>query len=297
MSIAKRLVIKASNSYDGEFQIVPVNGGSVDISSEIGTFRVIVHIKNFDGAKPHLHNSYYNLSDKTRLDGSEVVEGEGQPSDKLEPTSPNLRLEVLFTPNKAINGGDLIFGNDFLYPIKGYVPTSLLNTGLKFFTWFISKTVKGDVYNDKPYLYGLALNSFSYITGSRVKDEDAGEVLEANKEATNYHENLGAKIPKESLARKKYFNDVSHAKNFTFDEGTSYTLRFDTNFLKMSDSKYAVSIPTYGHKTFDIDVLGYANETLNNFNWVIKNKGFEGVGMGEIGLVLNFALADEPREK
>lgn len=61
----------------------------------------------------------------------------------------------------------------------------------------------------------------------------------------------------------------------------------------MSDSKYAVLIPTFGSKTFDIDVLKYANETLNNFNWIIKVDGYEGVGYGETGLVLNFALADE----
>ena len=61
----------------------------------------------------------------------------------------------------------------------------------------------------------------------------------------------------------------------------------------MADSKYSVSIPTYGNSTFDIDVLRYANEKLDNFNWTIKQGGQDGVGHGRLGLIVNFALRDE----
>lgn len=295
MSIAKRLVIKAGTSYDGDFKIIPVNGQFIDIQSPIGLFSIKVDIKNFDGAKPHISNSFYNLDDSKHLDGSK---GEAYKIDDEPFVNPNIRIEYRFTPNKNIKGDTLIFGNDFTYPIRDFMPTSLLQTGLKFFTWFISKTVKGDVYNDKPFLYGLALNSFTYISeAEKAKDT---KFLGVNKSADfNFVEKLGesGEIPGKSLDRKKYFNNVSHAKKFEFKKDVPYILQFDTNFLKMSDSKYAVLIPTFGNKTFDIHVLQYANETLNNFNWIVKIDGYEGVGFGELGLVLNFALADEPEDR
>lgn len=300
MSTVKRLVIKAGPTYDGDFIIVPVNGEYVDVKSPLGKFSVKVNIKNFDGSKQHLANSFYNLGDTTHLDGSE---GQAAPLEGAA-ADPNLRVEFKFTPNKPIVGDKLIFGNDFTYPIRDFLPTAILQTGLKFFTWFISKTVKGDVYNDKPFLYGLSLNSFTFI--SEEEKQANTKLLDITKgEDFQFLEKLSLvegpdpkiKIPDKSLDRKKYFNNVSHAKHFTFKEGVPYVLQFDTNFLKMSDSSYGVSIPTFGNKTFDISVLKYANETLNNFNWIIKSGGYEGVGEGELGVVLNFALVnEEPRD-
>lgn len=295
MSIAKRLIIKAGASYDGDFKIVPVNGGYIEVKSSIGLFSVKVNIKNFDGSKAHLSNSFYNLGDPKHLDGSRGN------SDEDEPNSPKLRIECKFTPNKPIPGNHLLFGNDFTYPIRDFLPTLLLQTGLKFFTWFISKTVKGDVYNDKPFLYGLALNSFTFISESEKENLQTKLIGVTKDQDFNFLEKLSVvdgakdslKIPEKSLDRKKYFNSISHAKEFTFLELIPYILQFDTNFLNMSDSKYSVLIPTFAGKTFDIDVLRYANDTLNNFNWVIKVDGYEGVGFGETGLVLNFALANE----
>ena len=47
MPITKRLFIKASNSYDKGFQIVPVNTEQpLEVNSDIGLFKLYINIKN-----------------------------------------------------------------------------------------------------------------------------------------------------------------------------------------------------------------------------------------------------------
>lgn len=290
--MVKRLLIKASNSYTGDFQIVPVNSLiPISIASDIGDFELIINIKNFDGSKLHLANSLYNIGDKQYLDSSPF---DGDNKD-IKPSS-NLNFEVNFKPKLPINGKDCLFGNDFNTPIKDYVPTTLLSAGLKFFNWFINGTVKGDIYCDKPFLYGPILNSCTYMS---INDPIPFKYTTTDSSSQRLPENLEdnndskLKIPDMSLERKKFFNKLANCESFVFNESSTYKLKFDTNFIKMADSKYSVSIPTYNKNTFDINVSSYANDKLNNFNWIIKVGGFEGVGYGRIGLVVNFALVDE----
>lgn len=304
-SIVKRLLIRASNNYDEDFKTIPVNTNvGTEIASDIGVFNLIVNIKNFDGSMLHLDNSKYNVNDRTYINGTEAV-SDTEPSQE---TYPNLQLQIKFKPKVPIRGSNLLFGNDFNTPIRNYVPTTILSAGLKFFTWFINKTVKGDIYNDKPFLYGLVLNSMTYLSILKDKDASIGKAEDIPKNAKitdtlNFKENLNSNIdnvldiPDNSIGRRKFFGDLSKCENFVFNEDAEYMFQFDTNFLKLGDSQYSVSIPTYGNKTFDINVSLYANEHLNNFNWVIKKSGYEGVGYGDLGLVLNFALLDEdPRD-
>ncbi|CAK9436229.1 uncharacterized protein LODBEIA_P07870 [Lodderomyces beijingensis] len=290
MAIVKRLFIKASSNYDTDFQIVPVNSDQpLEIKSDIGIFKLFVDIKQFDGAKEHLSNSLYNRKDQTYLNG-EKVDAKPRELESAGP-DPNLRISIEFTPQDDIPGGELVFGNDFTYAIKEYVPTTLLSTGLRLFNWFINNTVTGDIYNEKPYLYGLALNSFSYVGINKL--EPSGIVNEKSK-PINYKENLNEylqEIPEDSNGRIKFFNSREKCNEFVFKKDTNYDFRFDTDFLKLGDSKYLVSIPK-----FDLDVSRYANDTLNNVNWVIKQNGFEGVGQGKLGLVINFALSTEEDE-
>ncbi|KAI5948806.1 hypothetical protein KGF57_005204 [Candida theae] len=290
MAIVKRLFIKASNNYDSNFQIVPVNTNQpLEIKSDIGVFKLLVNIKQFDGSQPHLSNSLYNQEDKTFLNGEQI---DFNPAPKDDGKEPNLRIKIEFTPEEDIKGSDLLFGNDFTYPIKDYVPTTLMNTGLKLFNWFINDTVKGDVYNDKPYLYGLALNSFSYIGVNQPRPKG---IKNENSQPMDYKEDFKDIVehpPTTSNERKKRFNTAVKCNDFTFDKGQKYSFYFDTDFLKLADSKYLVSIPK-----FDFDVSRYANDTLNNVNWVIKEGGFDGVGLGKLGLIINFALKTEEKDE
>lgn len=290
MAITKRLLIQGSSKYGTDYTTIPVNTQtSIDIESDIGLFSLSIYIRNFDGSKLHQANSFYNVGDKTYLNGS-AAEASTSLTDL-----PNLRIVIKFTPKIPISGSELLFGNDCTVPIRDYVPTTLLATGLKFFSWFINPTVKGDVYNDSPYLYGLTLNSFTKIT---LPSADSGEALEESEKAVaqeNLNKNVDniLSIPTKPKDRQKFFCKVSNCESFTFNDSTPYLFQFDTDFVRMGDSKYHVAIPTYGNRTFDINVSRYANLKLNNFNWIIKQGGYEGVGHGSLGLVLNFSLIDE----
>lgn len=310
--MVKRLVIKALNNYTDGFQIVPVNTGiPVRVDSDIGVFTVAVNVADFDGSHEiHRSNSCYNLGDNKYLNQQKVdiqklesgnIKKHNVESTKLYPGS-HLNLIVSFRPKYNIKGDELLFGNDFTLPIRDHVPTTLLLTGLKFFTWFVNKTVKGDIYSEEPYIYGLALNSFTHLgltnsILSYTKDiEDAG--VKGTKpldfrENLIFNNNNNQKFPESAKGRIKWFHDGKKCSQFTFYDDTDYFMQFDTSFLKMGDSKYYVSLPTFGNKTFDIDVLKYANKVLDNVNWTVKQNGWEGVGKGDYGLVVNFSLIDE----
>ena len=285
MPIIKRLYITASNNYDSNYQLVPVyTEQPLEIDSKIGLFKLFLNIKNFDGSKPHLSNSLYNLQDDVYLNG-EKIEFNKPPKDDDE---PNLRINIEFTPKEDINGSNFAFGNDFTYPIRDYVPVGLLNTGLKLFNWFINDSVKGDPYPDKPYLYGPGISSFTYMA---IKNPDDPTVNTHSKKAVENLFQQEENIPKEPNSRKKFFSNKKKCEKFTFKKGVTYILQFDTNFVKLADSKYSISIPR-----FDFDVSHYANDTLDNVNWVFKEGGYEGVDFGKLGLIINFKVLLEDSE-
>lgn len=285
MPITKRLFIKASNSYDKDFQIIPINTEQpLEINSDIGLFKLYVNIKKFDGSKPHLSNSLYNIEDKTFLNGEKI----DFPSPEREKRESNLRMYIEFTPSKDIKGSSLIFGNDFTYSIKEYVPATLINTGLKIFNWFINDSIKGDAYTDKPYLYGPGLNSFTYMAidnGNPVVDPHAEKLVENLSDQTEG-------LPKDPNSRKKYFHSFNKCDTFTYKKGVKYILQFDTDYLKLADSQYTVCLPR-----FDFSVNRYANDVLNNVNFVIKEDGYDAVGDGNLGLVVNFAVLLEDSDE
>lgn len=282
MTLVKRLLITASDSYNTNKQILPINSGEkVSIDSKIGKFDIIVNMKNFDGSKPHLSNSFYNAnSSKCLMNDTIRIRNE----DAL-----NLQIQIVFTPSHDITASDLVFGVDIPTPVKEIIPVHLLSTGLKFFTWFINGNIKADIYSNHPFLYGLAINIFDHMNlgSKRQKLENLNETVDLD---TSLH------IPTKPNARKKYFLDKNRCNKFVYRQKQPYFMEFDTNLVKMLDSKYAIAIRTFGNKTFDIDVSKYANEKLNNFNWVLKCGGMDGVENGELGLILNFALLEEAED-
>lgn len=290
MTSTKRLLIRASSSFDGDYSVLPINSGEfVELHSEIGVFSLAVFIKNFDGCDQHKDNSFYNVGDDTLLNGQKPSRVTEDLDSQLGLS--NLSILVKFTPKAAISGSDLLFGNDCPTPIKNHIPVTILSSGLKFFTWFINPTIKADLYSENPYLYGLALNSFTNI--GKWGSFSMKEVLTKTDDGLDSEDREELKLTSNAAERQKLFCDKAKCEKFTFRENEDYYLIFGTNFLRIGDSKYHVAIPTFGGRTFDIDVSRYADDTLNNFNWTIKKGGSDGSRNGVLGLLLNFALVEE----
>lgn len=284
MTSHKKLLIQVG-SIENQDITVPVNTGKfVDISTDLGTFSISVFIKNFDGSNKHRANSLYNVHDKKYLNG-DIVQDQVCP-DHSE--LPNLRILINFKPNSDINGSNLFFGNECSTPIKDYVPTTLMSTGLRFFKWFLNPTIESDLYGDRPFIYGLALNSFSKLG---IADCSVSDFLSSEKENLNWEEKPEAS---DLLAnRRKYFCNLDNAQKFNFEKYLNYYMMFDTNFLKLGDSSYNVSLPAFGKQSFDVNVLRFANEKLNNINWTIKKSVNSNFAEGVYGFVMNFRLVDE----
>ena len=99
-------------------------------------------------------------------------------------------------------------------------------------------------------------------------------------------------VPNDPNSRKKHFHNFSKCDTFTYKKGVKYILQFDTNYLKLADSNYSVCLPR-----FDFNVNRYANDVLNNVNFVIKEDGYDAVGHGNLGLVVNFSVLLEDSDE
>lgn len=291
--MTKRLLIQVAASREDSFQIIPVNSGRYKtVTSPIGQFEVSVDVRNFDGCQKHTDNSFYNQGDTETLRHGSCSEKTHRQNGKL----PNLRILVKFTPGRAIRGSKLLFGNEFPPLIQKHVPVSLISTGLKFFRWYVNPTVESDMRTDHPYIYSTALSGLSGIgvlEGSEDEQKVINEVLAGKENLDSFAEGPHNPIPTNSEKRWKHFCDANNCESFTFSPGKTYVLVFETNLLKMRDSKYHVAIPTFGSKTFDINVLKYAKPDLDNFDWIMKHGEADGSTNDDVGFVLNFSLVEE----
>lgn len=279
----KKLVIQASNNYDSGFQVVPINAlDPVVITSEFGTFKLLLSIKDFDGSSHHQENSIRNIADASPV---------SQKQWQVRPA--NLSFELTFTPNQPINGHELLFGNDCGYPIKDHIPILSLSTGLKLFNWFVNNTVRGKLDHEKPFLYGPLIGAATYLSPvSSGPDDFPNKVSTMDTSTDSLPEHLLLEFPT-SKQRKKYFNKLDHCSSFRYQQGTTYHIKVDTNMISMSDCKYYINLPTFSSRTFKVNVGKYINDDFNNFNWVVKLNGQNSVDEGTVGLVVSFRVINE----
>lgn len=289
--MTKRLLIQVATSQSEGSKVIPVNSGKyTSLSTPIGHFEVSVNIRNFDGSQKHKDNSFYNYGDTQVLENARIEKEEDMKFKSL----PNLRILMKFTPSKNIQGTRLLFGNEFPPLIDKHVPVSLISSGLKFFRWYVNPTIESNMHCKRPYIYSTALSGLSGIGIIDVNgDEDklTSSVLSGKENLNTLAVNSKETIPENSEERWKYFCDASHCENFVFRSDKTYFFVFETNLLKMRDSKYHVAIPTFGSKTLDIDVSKYAKPDLNNFDWVV-NAG-DSNDDDNTGFILNFSLVEE----
>jgi hypothetical protein len=144
-------------------------------------------------------------------------------------------ISFRFTPKSDINGNDLVFGNDFDHPIRDRLPPGF-STAFKIVKWVVDPGLDGDVYAERPYLYGPAASSVNtlWIGGKDGKAEEVGEDGFIFQEGGDEEGNAlrGEKgIPESEAARKKYFLTEENRKNWNWEAGRSYGCDFFNPYL------------------------------------------------------------------
>ncbi|KPI45927.1 uncharacterized protein AB675_806 [Cyphellophora attinorum] len=194
-------------------------------------------------------------------------------------TSDQYSISLAFIPKVDIPGSDLVFGNDFDRPIRDRLPPGF-NQAFKFVKWWIDPGLEGDVYADKPYLYGPALSSWNTLRicdpieptdkpeKYAVPDPEKfhGDVVEegaSSDAAKEYRTSLG--VPDDSAARKKYFLTEAHRESFTFEKGRLYQADFFNPYLDFND--FSLKLPG-----FSLNVIKYVDAKTHELRYVLKNK-------------------------
>lgn len=309
------LLITASSSYtDTSPQTVPVNSETpVSVSSPSAEIKVVIRIKDFVGTEHH----------------SSCNGGEAKKSGHLK-TSPyfterpdaNISIQLSITPKLDFSGEELLFGNDFGYPIKKFLPYGT-STGLKLFKRYVDPSVEGDLYAEEPFIYGKALSSFNAISVANPATDDSKEVgSSASKNDSEYQssgkadgteakdiekkckifslvsedlklakmENSKLEIPAKASQRQKFFQDRGAQKAFTFEKGVQYNLDFFSGLVSLQNSEFHIDLPG----GYSVNLSKYLNDKFKRVRYVLKRdaESFKstGVEFGEPLLVINFEL-------
>jgi hypothetical protein len=199
-----------------------------------------------------------------------------------------------FIPKIDIPGGDLVFGNDFDRPIRDRLPPGF-NQAFRIVKWWVDPGLEGDVYADKPSLFGPALSSWNILRiGDKVVDEDQLQDKNAWKipNATSFHEMVveegadgsGEEIredsgmPSDSAGRKKHFLTPANRDTFVFEAGRLYQSDFGNPYLDFND--FSLKLPG-----FSLNVIKYVDSKTHELRYTLKNKSTE-----EIYAVVMFTL-------
>ncbi len=99
--------------------------------------------------------------------------------------------------------------------------------------WVVDPGLDGDVYADKPYLYGPAASSVNtlFIGSKDGKDEEVGLVFEegGDEEGLEVRHEMG--VPDTDAARKKHFLTEERRKEWEWEQGRTYGCDFFNPYL------------------------------------------------------------------
>lgn len=264
-----RLRVTAGPSYDpSTHKIVPVNASeTLTFENDHIILSLAVKIRHFTGypADSPITSSYF---------------------EHALHKSDQYSIAFSFVPKVDIPGSDLVFGNDFDRPLRDRLPPGV-NQALKIVKWWIDPGLDGDVYADKPYLYGPALSSWNILRiGDKVVKKDELKDKNAWKipNATSFHETVveeGAdgsgeevrkdgSIPADAAARKKHFLTPANRDAFVFEAGRLYQADFGNPYLDFND--FSMKLPG-----FSLNVLRYIDAKTHELRYTLKNKATDEV--------------------
>ncbi|KAL9025005.1 MAG: hypothetical protein Q9196_006093, partial [Gyalolechia fulgens] len=209
-------------------------------------------------------------------------------------TDDQYSIAFSFVPKRTIPGKSLVFGNDFEHPIRDRIPPGF-SAAFRILKWAIDPGLEGDVYADKPYLYGNALSSINVLSvGPKLGDngldsfigveagQDEEPITEGGFEGgQELRENLN--IPENAAARQKWFlGGHDRLENWQWEQGRVYKADFFNPYLDFNE--FALKLPG-----FSLKVLGYFGGE-DYLRYVLKDKE-----TGEILFVVVFTLL--PKEQ
>lgn len=146
-------------------------------------------------------------------------------------------------PHRDISGKSLVFGNDFEHPVRDRIPPGF-SAAFKIVKWAIDPGLDGDVYADKPYLYGNALSSINALSvGPKVgktgldlakiagKKQEAEAITEGGYDGgQELRDQLS--VPGDAAARQKWFlGGHGRLEQWQWEEGRLYTADFFNPYL------------------------------------------------------------------
>lgn len=184
-------------------------------------------------------------------------------------------ISISLVPKKPILGDDLVFGNDFDRPIRDRLPPGS-NYALRIVNWWVDPGLSGDVYADKPYLYGPALSSWNYFSiGDKEEEEGEEKEKDAAQKDVVVEEGGGVSsgllkrrtlgIPDETAERKRFFLDAQNQARFQFEPGRLYRADFGNSYLGFGD--FSVKLPGWS-----VMVTDYVDEAHHELRYVLKIK-------------------------
>lgn len=164
-----------------------------------------------------------------------------------------------------------MWGNDFDAPIKDQLPYGF-SIGYNILKYAVDPSIFGDVYAEKPYLYGPALTSFNKIqvVNAKSKAIEWPGVIETENIQNENEGEYNYIPPSDSSSRRKFYLTEANRKEFTFEtnfgekDTTQYGFDFYTPYLDLG-KQFAIKLPG-----FSLNVEGYAKGqplryTLKNY--------------------------------
>lgn len=229
------LQVTAGPSYDSKsHKVVAVNTAEpLSISSDAIDIQLNVRVQNYRGLPKDSPSTspYFSTA----------------PHDK---NGDQYSISFSFTPKQSINADHLIFGNDFDHPIRDRLPPGF-GTAFKIVKWAIDPGLDGDVYADKPYLYGPLGSSINTLrVGSKNGNEtqhlekgDAGFVFSEGGDGDGEELRKEIGVPESEAARKKWFLNQTNRTTWDFEAGRIHWGDFFNPYLDFNE--FALRLPGF----------------------------------------------------
>ena len=194
-------------------------------------------------SRPELpwYTIYFNCASR-RLTYAGLPKGSPKTSPYFShPTHKKDQYSISFNlvPHKPISGSALVFGNDIDHPVRDRLPYGT-GAAFKIVKSVIDPGLEGDLYADKPHLYGCALSSFNVLrVGEKLKEgqglgkEDGlgDEVIEEGGEGDGVDFRKGRDVPENSGKRKSWFLGRGRPDTWEWEAGRRYSGDFFNPYL------------------------------------------------------------------